>query len=397
MFAAPEEVFLHAARRAGVECVSLNESTPLPGSAVVLIRPRDGGRVDETIGVLRNAADFGVPVIVVAGSRDQEGEVLLHEAGLCGVPNECVLFVHDGKVVDANGTAIADALRGKGIGIRAVILAAERAVKENLVPEPALWEDSPAEEELLWEAGQEMESMVSPKSPVQSEQPAPRENIPEQVQPPLSAVEKFISACSGAEKMVAVFGVKSGVGATTVAACLAGVLSDYRALHLEASPSPTGYVYYGPSPLQAVSEGMYAYFDGEKVVGEIRRAGILVADVSMQNLMDAAYERAGCVVIVTDGSPVSFRKVQSLIQGGWRCDVLVVNRFVPGAGYPPEVYAGEFGLQHVVGVPGGLDEETAVNHAQHSGTIPIGKSVDMDTSINELAAAVLEILEGGCR
>lgn len=388
VFAAPEEAFRQAARTAGVECVSLNGSVPPPGSAVVLLRPRGNSRVEETLGILRDVAAFGVPVIVIAGSRDPVGEAFLCEAGLCGVPGECVLFVEGGKVVDATGEVVAEALRGRGIGINAVVRAAERAVRENLVPEPALWEsDLPAEEEALWEAGREAESSV--KIPAQPE--APRET--EQVRP--SPVEEFLSVCGGAEKVVAVFGVKSGVGATTVAACLAGVLTDHGAFHLEVSPSPTGYVYYGASPLQAVSAGTYAYFDGAKLAGEIRRAGILVADVSLPDLVDAAYERAACVVIVTDGSPVSFRKVQGLVRGGWKCDVLVVNRVVPVAGYPPEVYAGEFGLEHVVGVPGGLDEEAAVNHAQHAGTLPLGKSVELDTAVNELAAAVLHVLERG--
>lgn len=379
---APEEVAGQIARQAGVECTPFNGAAPSPGTVVVVLRPRAGGRVEEAFAAVRKASVFGVPVLVVAGVRDAVGEQFLREAEICGVPGECVLFVDGGRVVDAAGTPLGDALRGTGIGVSAVVSAAERAVKENLIPEIALWEGE-GEEEALWEPDSVDENSTIAAGTGITAREEPRAKA-------ASLLDDFFAAAEGA---VAVFGVKSGVGATTVAACLAGVLADRSGFHLEIAPSPTGYVYYGSSPLQAVSSGQYAFFDGSKVNGEARRTGILVADVSVPEAVDAVYDRAGCVVVVADGSPVSFRKVQSWIKGGWRLDVLVVNRVVPGAGYPPEVYAGEFGLERVIGIPGGLDEEAAVNQAQHSGALPLGKSVDLDTAVNELAAAVLEVMK----
>ena len=49
------------------------------------------------------------------------------------------------------------------------------------------------------------------------------------------------------DNLVAVFDAKSGVGATTVAACLSGVLTNHNSLYLEIAPSSSGYVYYGDS------------------------------------------------------------------------------------------------------------------------------------------------------
>ncbi|ACX51898.1 hypothetical protein Adeg_0752 [Ammonifex degensii KC4] len=365
---ADSEMLARVARISGLECLPLNGSAPPPGSAVVVLRPPGGGSEDEVLNAVRSAAALGVPVVVIAGGRDPVEQALLREAALCGVPGECVLLVDAGKVVDATGAVVADALRGKGIGVVAVVRAAERALRENLVPEPALWEEgAPAGEEVLWEEGGrpgEVAAGVSaPEAPtgqpVRTDAPAQR-----------SPVGAFFDLAGA---VVAVFGVKSGVGATTVAACLTGVLADHGGFHLEVAGQPTGYVYYGGSPLQAASTGRYACFDGSRLTGDARRVGVLVADVSLTELADVAYGRAGCTVFVADGSPVSFKRVQSLLRGGWRCDVLVVNRVVPGAGYPPEVYAGEFGFSRVVGVPGGLDEEAAVNQAQHAGTLPLGR------------------------
>jgi hypothetical protein len=381
LITASEEVVGHITRSAGIECVSYDGAEPLlsPGSVVVVLRPRADEQVTRMLDMLRDASVLDVPVIVVAGARDVIGEKFLREADLCGIPRECVLFVEDGRVVDADGAVAGNALRGRGIGVSVVVSVAEQALKKGLVPEMALWEEDgegkKEKETVLWEPGTRLDSQNSGTEETEEQE---------------SPLDAFLAT---AGNTVAVFGIKNGVGATTVAACLSGVLTDHDSLHLEIAPSPSGYVYYGSSPLQAVSTGQYAFFDGSEVNGETRRSGVLVADVSLPKAVDAVYDRAECVVVVVDGSPISFQKVQSWIKGGYRLDILVVNRVVPGAGYPPEVYAGEFGLERVVGIPGGLDEESALNQAQHNGVLPLGKSIDLDTAMNELAKAVRDVLE----
>lgn len=379
-------------RFSGVECLPLDGAAG-PGSVVVLARPRDARLLSGTLSSVAAAASLGVPVVVIAGAKDEAGEALFREARLCGVPPECILFVEDGKVVDAAGSAAGEALRGKGIGVGVVVRAAERALKENLVPEPAFWEESEEDsaEPVFWETPREdgTQEDAAEKSSDGTGGPAEPPEGPSKPDP----VGVFFDS---ARASVAVFGIKGNVGATTVAACLAGVLEDYDPLFLEVSPSPVGHRYFAEKP------DRYACISRDGISGSgPRPCGILVADIAFNTqwgqggAVDTAYQKAGCVVLVTDGSPVSFERVGNWVKGGWRLDVLVVNRTLSGAGYPPEVYAGEYGIQKVVGVPGGYEEEATVNQALQSGRLPLGKSPDFDGAIGLLARMVLEKLERG--
>lgn len=372
-----ESAAARLARFAGVECRPLDGLlAPDGNSAVLFVRPAVPVPAKELAETLAAAASLGVPVVVVAGNRDGEGSVLLREAALCGIPPECVLLVEGGKIVDAAGRVVGDALRGRGIGITAAVQAAREAVEKKLVPEPALWEEreDDAGEPAVWEndAGEEAE-----KAPEESGARHP--------------LEGYLDA---ARHAVAVFGIKPNVGASTVAACLAGVLDDYDPLYLEASPSLAGYRYFALDLGGAVRTGKYLPLSENGAGGSPRPCGVLVAEVSAfeGEAADIAYRRAGCRVLVTDGSPVSFERVGMLISGGGKFDVLVVNRVLPGAGYPPEVYTGEYHLERVVGIPGGFEEEAAVNAALQSGALPLGRSPDFDNAVGYLARAVLEVL-----
>lgn len=395
-----ESALARLSRFAGVECLPLDGmAAPGNGTAVLVVRPPDpapAALADE----LAAAASLGVPVVVVAGTRDAEGLGLLREAALCGVPPECVLFVEGGRVVDAAGRVLGEALRGRGIGVSVAVRAAREALERGLVPEPALWEggDGFGTEPALWEAGGAAEGSAagvgfagsevgSAGDVVSASVPEPGEKTPER-----HPAEEYFDA---ARHLVAVFGARGNVGTSTVAACLAGVLEDYDSLYLEVTPSPAGYRYFAPDLVSALGTGRYALASaGRTPTRPLRPCGVLVADIaaSEEVAADAAYRRAGCVVLVTDGSPVSFERVGSWVRGGWRLDVLVVNRVLPGAGYPPEVYAGEYGLQRVVGIPGGFEEEAAVNAALQGSTLPLGRSPDFDAAVGYLARVVLEIL-----
>lgn len=368
-----ENAIARLARFAGVECRPLDGTVvPDGGSAVLFVRPAVPVPAKELTETLAAAASLGVPVVVVAGSKDGEGTNLLREASLCGIPPECVLLVEDGKIVDASGKVVGDALRGRGIGTAAAVRIAREALEKGLVPESALWEESGAEEPAVWEENNEGENWKD-------------ENKVEILKHP---VEGYFDA---ARHAVAVFGVKPNVGVSTVAACLAGVLDDYDPLYLEVSPSLTGYRYFAFDVESAARTGRYAFLSRNKPP---RPCGVLIAEVAAaeREAADIAYQRAGCRVLVTDGSPVSFERVGTWIKGGWKFDVLVVNRVLPGAGYPPEVYTGEYHLERVVGIPGGFEEEAAVNAALQSGALPLGRSPDFDNAVGCFARAVLEVI-----
>jgi hypothetical protein len=366
------------ARFADVECRPLDGLLALDGnSAVLFVRPAAPVPAGEIAESLAEAASLGVPVVVVAGSRDGEGSVLLREAALCGIPPECVLLVEGGKIVDASGRVVGDALRGRGIGITVAVRAAREALEKGLVPEPAVWEESGAEEPAVWES-------VAKENGEKNERVVEEDGIKH-------PIEDYFDA---ARHAVAVFGIKPNVGASTVAACLAGVLDDYDPLYLEAAPSLAGYRYFALDVESAVRTGKYAPLSRGGASGAPRPCGVLVAEVSASEgeAADIAYRRAGCRVLVTDGSPVSFERVGAWVKGGGKFDVLVVNRVLPGAGYPPEVYTGEYNLERVFGIPGGFEEEAAVNAALQSGTLPLGRSPDFDNAVGYFARAVLEVL-----
>jgi len=394
VYVIPQDDRLVAAMKSvGADCLPFTGAVE-EGSVIVAVRPRSE-KVSVLIQPLRRASGFGVPVIVVAGTRDGEGEALLHAAEECGIPKQCVVFVEGDQIVDASGSIIGSALRGSGIGVRAVLRVAENAIAEGLVPEPVLWDAGEAvvtkPDAAIWKPAEPLEKS---KEEGQTEA-ATNENGG--LSPKESLVEWINSFFTRAEKVVAVFGIKNGIGASTVAACLSGVLSDYNAFYLEVSDSPSGYAYFGSSPEAAAEKGSYAWCGSSRRTGRARDCGILVADVGIHKAADFVYKKANCIVVVADGSPVAFERVKRWVQGGWRLDVLVVNRVLPGAGYPPEVYMGELGLdpERVVGVPGGSEEEMAVNLAQQKHGLPFGKSVDFDGALADLGRAVQRLLEGG--
>lgn len=371
------------AKFAGVKCLPLDGAArPDGGSAVLFVRPAAPVPQKELAETLAAGASLGVPVVVVAGSKDGEGASILREARLCGIPPECVLFVEGGKIVDAAGRVVGDALRGRGIGTTAVVRAASEALEKGLIPELAVWEESEDDEPAVWETAEKEEGGAEKSK---------TECLSEEKGETKHPIEGYFDA---ARHAVAVFGIKPNVGASTVAACLAGVLDDYDPLYLEASPSLAGYRYFALDLGGAVRTGKYLPLSENGAGGPPRPCGVLIAEVSAfeGEAADIAYRRAGCRVLVTDGSPVSFERVGMLISGGGKFDVLVVNRVLPGAGYPPEVYTGEYHLERVVGIPGGFEEEAAVNAALQSGALPLGRSPDFDNAVGYLARAVLEVL-----
>lgn len=402
-----EGIIDYIARRTRINSVLLSGEEKDPGTVALIVRPSRDDHVEKTLSAIRQASALGIPSVIIAGTFDPVGETIVKEARVCGVPDECLLFVSNGKITDALGNIIGDALRGMGVGVMAAVSYASRVAEKELIPERSLWDGNggvaaDALDTALWERGQDREekTLAVPEAPAVSPEAkdGQRGATQSHLQPAaaeLAQAAPWNAYLDRAGKVVAVFGVKSGVGASTVAACLSGIMADHDSLYLEISPSAIGYVYFGSVLDDAVKTGKYAYCTEKAGYGGAHNnVPILIADATIPGAMDAVYERADCVVVVTDGSPVAFGKVEKWVKGGWRVDVLAVNRVVPGTGYPPEVYTGEFGLERVIGVPGGLEEEAAINLAQRSAVLPLGKSVDFDAAIGDLAEAVLNLIEG---
>lgn len=341
---------------------------------------------------LDDAASKGVPVIVVAGSKNAATERIQAARG-CGIPDKCILVLENGSVVDGAGETISPALRGNGISAHSVIKVVERAIKEQWIPEVAVWTD----QEPAVFTSEEPKPAEEPKSaeePKPAEKPKPAEvtELPKKHFPLKQWLEQQMSL---AEKVVMVLGIRPGVGASTVAAGLAGVYQDRNSLYAEISDSPIGYTYFGNTLSDAVKSGRYTYC-GTNGETNPRKCGVLVVEVGIKDVAANLYSHADSVVIVTDGTPPAFKRTGNWIQGGWRTDVLVVNKVVSGSGFPPEVYVGEYGISNILGIPGGPEEEIAIHTAQTQGTLPFGYSVDLDTAFTKLAELALERAVQAC-
>lgn len=202
-----------------------------------------------------------------------------------------------------------------------------------------------------------------------------------------------LRAAAASGHVCALFGVKGGVGTSTVAAALASLLQEHGAVHFELADTPGAWHYYGRSPEEALRTGRYVALGwGSGPAG----AGVLLADVSRDAPVweaSAALLRAGCRVMVADPSGVSLWLTDEYVRAGAVPDVLVISRTVPGIGYGAEVYAGEFekyGVGRVVSFPAA---EKAVLTAQRRGIGPCGMDAELDAAAGELAAAVLAVLQ----
>ncbi len=357
------------------------------------------------------------------------------------MPGECILLVKGSTVVDAVGNKVGNVLRGNGIGVNTALAVAAHSLENNLLPEVSIRdgsdvseaEDGPDEEsEAAGETTIEEIAVAQATAPAATAKTAPVQTAPAKAVPakmifakettaeavvaeaaatsdqaakapvmeskagvatllasPAQTIYPWYGFIEQAEKIVAVFGVKNGAGASLVAACLTGRLSDRNSLYLEVGPTASGYPYYGRSPEEAARAGKYAYCDHNTLIGNMRSAQVLIADVCFPEAMDTVYQKASYVVVVTDGSTLGFEKTQNWIKSGRRVDTLVVNKVLYGSSYPPEVYIREFKTNEVIGIPGGNEEKVAIHIALRKGILPFGRSADLDNAIKSLAGKIL--------
>ncbi|MDA8337176.1 MAG: hypothetical protein M0Z41_19675 [Peptococcaceae bacterium] len=172
-----------------------------------------------------------------------------------------------------------------------------------------------------------------------------------------------------------IYGVKGGVGVSTVAAMLAAGLEG---VHLEiggAGRMPTGYCYHGPAPGQ--TGPCYACWNEEREFPVLEGRSVVV-DLNQTVAIGTADEviaQAGCFILVADRSETAFGLVGRLVNNGLKPDIFAVCGSLPGSGFgcPVEVYKGEYGdrlPEAVVDLPGGLDTERVILGAQRRGVPP---------------------------
>lgn len=191
---------------------------------------------------------------------------------------------------------------------------------------------------------------------------------------------------------IAVYGIKGGVGASTVVAMMVGAMRD--AVHVEVvGPGyiPSAWSYYGKS---AKASGNYVCWDCLEGFPEIH--GLPVLDISSTvplSMLDEIIAKAACLILVADRSEISFHMVSDLFRGGFTCDMLVVNSTFMGIGNTVDTYKGEYGdvmPDDMIDIPGGLDVESIVLKAQrdHVSPVSIAGAEDLTMATGEIVSAI---------
>jgi len=194
---------------------------------------------------------------------------------------------------------------------------------------------------------------------------------------------RVLKRISDAEITCAVFGVKGGVGASTIAMMVASALKNCA--HLEMADEPTAWRYYGMTRQEAERTGKYLWYKSEAPV-----LGSLLIDTGRCSFLDAvsfALVFSKYRVMVTDRSEAAFGQARKYLKEGIMPDLLIVTRTYPGAGISPEVYTGEFGVKNVCSVP---DEAEAILKAQSQGKCPCEFSAELNSAVEEIVKLILK-------
>lgn len=281
---------------------------------------------------LSKAVGLGIPLVVVAGSRDAVGEACIEEAQSYGVPDSCIVVKWGNQVCSLDGRVIAPAIRqGRGIGILAVAKAAQFALEKDLRPELVVWED---ESEMLNDMPA-YEEMPSPQVQPISESPA--QPVPPAVEPmqQIEGISKggfassFPELLNEADTVIAVFRSVPQANSSHIAVDVARAL---QGVHLELSASPTSFDQHGATLDSALRSGTYLHSDGTGIQGQYNNTGYLVVEVNlmMENpeAMDMVYQKAKKVVHVVSAEMVepSRNALSAWIKSGWRLDAIIPDK-----------------------------------------------------------------------
>jgi len=197
---------------------------------------------------------------------------------------------------------------------------------------------------------------------------------------------QVLKRLSDTEITCAVYGVKGGVGTSTVAIMIAGALKD--CVYLEMADEPTAWCYCGMTRQEAERSGKYLWYKSEAPV-----LGSLLIDAGRCSFLDAvsfALVFSKFRVLVTDRSEAAFGQARKHLKEGIMPDLLIMTRAYQGAGVSPEVYAGEFGIKNVCSVP---DEAEVILKAQSRGKCPCEFSVELNSAVEE----IVKLIKKGAR
>lgn len=289
---------LEAFKRAtGVEFKHLELTSDRDAVAVVV----QGSSFEKDIST---ALSLGVPVVVIAGNNRE----CVEQATKHFIPESCILIKQDNSVITAEGKKIAETVGG-GIGVRAVVKAAEYALKNKLCPEPLVWfESEPIIEPVV--------STVEKNSVKEKKNVIPLHNPAEGILDIARRIVVVFKATPDAE---------SGQTAHDLAFSLNGV-------HAEVTNKPCSYTLYGNTIEAAVATDKYITCDGKTLTkGSFVEADWLIAEIdasilgSSPKLVDNIYKKAEKIIHVVG----DFKKGKLAVdawRSSWRLDAVVSNK-----------------------------------------------------------------------
>lgn len=282
----------------GIEFISLNSPASRDSVAVVV----QGNSFEKDIS---SSVSMGIPVVVVAGVDMN----CVEQAKKHFIPESCVILKQDNNVVTADGKKIADTVGG-GIGVRAVVKAAEYALKNKLCPEPLIWfESEPVEPEIF--------SILEEDSKKEKNSILRNQDV---------TTDSLLDL---AKKIIVIFkatpDAESGKAAHNLAASLNGV-------HAELANKPRTYAIYGNTVEDAVATGKYIACDGKTLTkGSFLDTEWLVIEIDTDifatspKLADSVYKKAFKVVHVVGDFEKGKLAVDTWLSS-WKLDAIVSSK-----------------------------------------------------------------------
>lgn len=270
---------------------------------------------------LDKAITLDLPVVVIAGLMNEQGEQYAEKALAYGISPECIIFKRENRVFAKSGKEFAaDAKRG--ISVNVLVDICDYAYKHKLYPEVLIWEEPKNE--------------AAPKSqPVKQKTPEKANTCPS-ITPDnsgkISVIKRDLAEVIDlAEYVIAVFKTTDNTRSSKFAADLSHSLNG---LHLEINKRPISHVEYGLGVNEAVSGCQYAYSNGKTVDINSMYSGVkyLIVEMapSLMESIELIYKKALKVIQVTPLTKDGIEAIRS-----WQKGKFALNSIIPEdvAGY----------------------------------------------------------------
>lgn len=306
-------------RATGVDFVPLGSDIDGKESVAVVVQ---GNSFEKDI---LSSIRLGIPVVVVAGNNTECAEQAVKNF----IPERCIILKQGSSVVTADGEKIADTVGG-GIGVKAVVKAAEYALKNKLYPEPLVWfESEPVVEftEPVIDINDFTKENSSRNKSITKENESKKSK-----EDTISFFNQDVAAdnlLNLSKKFIIVFkttpDAESGKAAYSLTAALNGV-------HAELAEKPLSYTMYGDTITDAVATGRYITSNGKTLVkGNFLETNLLVVEIDARvlttspKLVDNIYKKADKIIHVVGDYEMGKPAIDAW-KSNWKLDAIVSSK-----------------------------------------------------------------------